>query len=50
MIAALSAMSLFHELLYQRTFWFLLGAALATVRVAAPARQSGGLAADRQAG
>ncbi|KQW18534.1 hypothetical protein ASC80_21240 [Afipia sp. Root123D2] len=49
-IAALSAMSLFHELLYQRTFWFLLGAALATVRVAAPARQSGGLVADRQAG
>lgn len=27
-IIALSAMSLFHELLYQRTFWFLLGVAL----------------------
>lgn len=27
-IVALGVMSLFHELLYQRTFWFLLGAAL----------------------
>ena len=29
-IAGFSAMSLFHELLYQRSFWLLLGAALAT--------------------
>lgn len=28
-LAGFSAMSLFHELLYQRSFWFLLGAALA---------------------
>lgn len=32
LIAALSSMSLFHELMYQRTFWFLLGLALATPR------------------
>jgi hypothetical protein len=31
-IAGLASMSLFHELLYQRTFWILLGAALATLR------------------
>ena len=30
-IAGLASMSLFHELLYQRTFWILLGAALATL-------------------
>ncbi|WP_458756678.1 lysylphosphatidylglycerol synthase domain-containing protein [Afipia sp. TerB] len=30
-IGALASMSLFHELLYQRTFWFLLGAALAVL-------------------
>lgn len=29
-ITGFSAMSLFHEMLYQRAFWFLLGAALAT--------------------
>jgi O-antigen ligase len=28
-IAGFSAMSIFHELMYQRTFWFLLGMALA---------------------
>lgn len=35
-IPALASMSLFHELLYQRTFWFLLGAALATLRPSPP--------------
>jgi uncharacterized membrane protein YbhN (UPF0104 family) len=33
-IAGLASMSLFHELLYQRTFWILLGAALATLPAA----------------
>lgn len=33
-ITAFSAMSVFHELLYQRTLWFLLGAALAVPRLA----------------
>jgi O-antigen ligase len=32
MIAGFGAMSLFHELLYQRVLWFLLGATLIVVR------------------
>jgi uncharacterized membrane protein YbhN (UPF0104 family) len=38
-ITALSAMSVFHELLYQRTFWFLLGVALVARKAGHPELQ-----------